>query len=417
MRMIDATSSVTTIRYADSAACPDLRHWQATSGRATFAVMSPDEFFDARREWSAWKHQILEKYLRVWCSKLGSTSKALVFVDGCAGEGKYGDGSIGSPLIAARMNDLPSFAGKMRLLVVAFEKEPETAAKLRVALSPWTSRRPPVAQVFEESFEQGIATAAPQLKDVPTLYFLDPYSMASLTPEALAPLLAGTHNKKELLVRIDPVEFARWLGQLKGADRNARGKKLAIAFERRLQTSGFDPEDIRGMAQEELVQGEAPARLLAGFLELFSSFVYAQLIPIRPSFGAAPKYFMLFCTDSPHGAALMNDVVGTTEDEIWDESLAREEEASGQGSLFNPGRPIRATRSQAIREILEYLRARKGPVAWIEIRAALAQAFGSDLRDKEHRAALQELHRRGAVKWSGAKLGNNTNVELIAGND
>jgi hypothetical protein len=48
----------------------------------------------------------LEKYLRMWVYKLSSRYNELVFIDGCAGEGMYEEGSkAGSPLIAVQWND------------------------------------------------------------------------------------------------------------------------------------------------------------------------------------------------------------------------------------------------------------------------------------------------------------------------
>ncbi len=41
-------------------------------------------------EWSKYKHELLAKYLRVWCYKLGSQHHELAFVDTHAGAGKYG---------------------------------------------------------------------------------------------------------------------------------------------------------------------------------------------------------------------------------------------------------------------------------------------------------------------------------------
>ena len=63
-------------------------------------------FFDNLRDYQEIKLRILRKFLPPWSAKLGSlaqrSNKVIWYVDGFAGEGKYKDGSDGSPLLGLR---------------------------------------------------------------------------------------------------------------------------------------------------------------------------------------------------------------------------------------------------------------------------------------------------------------------------
>ena len=50
--------------------------------------------------------------------------------------------------------------------------------------------------------------------------------------------------------------------------------------------------------------------------EFYERFRFVQLVPIRPSYFAAPKYFLVHATNSAHGAAFLNDI------ESWRVALA-----------------------------------------------------------------------------------------------
>jgi three-Cys-motif partner protein len=62
------------------------------------------DFFDERKEWSRWKHEMLRRYLPKFAGIIGWTHRLIHYVDGFAGAGTYGDPPVaGSPLIAAEL--------------------------------------------------------------------------------------------------------------------------------------------------------------------------------------------------------------------------------------------------------------------------------------------------------------------------
>jgi three-Cys-motif partner protein len=65
--------------------------------------VSSDRFFVVKKAAAVLKHGILSRYMVVFATKVGSTSRGgrVVILDGYAGEGRYKDGSTGSPVLIA----------------------------------------------------------------------------------------------------------------------------------------------------------------------------------------------------------------------------------------------------------------------------------------------------------------------------
>lgn len=370
--------------------------------------MTTDDFFGALKPWSHHKHRILEKYTHVWVYKLQSRSKQLVFVDACAGAGQYASGEDGSPLIAVRWNDKYLRAHGKRLVVVAIEEDEQTLETLRENLRPWSSRTPPEAVVLAGAFQNHIARLVDLTRRIPTFFFIDPFGVRGIEPSALAPLLQASDLKRtEILLRIDPGLLSRASGWLKSKDRDGRQQRTASAFAVLLRRMNISDETLKELEKAEadgaLLPGERAYRLLDDYVSLFHGrFPYVQLIPIRASYYSAPRYFLLHATTSADGAAKINDVVSTTEDDLFVEHASARDRTFGQGSLFPPAaseRPVRVTIEDAARVALDLMLERQRPHTMIEISADLALIFGPDLRGTQHRHAMKLLRARGAVRF------------------
>lgn len=357
-----------------------------------------DPFFQQRSEWAKYKHAILEKYLRVWVYKLGSRSNELAFVDTCAGEGSYGDGVPGSPLLAAQWNDEYLNAKDKNLVVFACEARPASFKKLRANLSPYVRRTPPQAVVINDHFEVALPRILKATRFVPTLIFIDPYGMKDLTAEKLAPLLKDKRREPtEVLVRVPPRLLKRFVGWLKDKERDARGKRTAASFRRLLDDLHLDTDALAQVLGSGADHGVDTNELMYNYLQLFRArFTYVQAIPVRPDYYAAPKYYLVHGTDSSHGLAHMNDIVSKAEDDLFTETHAARE--GGQISMFGPPkRSARAGIKDAERCILEHLGVVR-EANYIDIRAALALRFGPDLRAKHHNRALKNLVGKSIVR-------------------
>ncbi len=346
-----------------------------------------DPFFDERSDWAKYKHQILGKYLRIFAYKLGTRSSEIVFVDTCAGAGTYGNGMPGSPLIAARLNDDPHLVRTgLRLTVIACEKDAKNLVALRQALEPYIQNNPPRAYVIAANYVEILAELVDSTRGVPTIFFIDPYGVADLTAQKLEPLLGAKQREPtEVLVRVPPQLFKRFLGWIRKQDHDDRTERTAAAFRRLLERLEFNNELI-----DSVEEGANPSTLdlLWSYLQLFQKhFRYVTPIPIRPKYDALPKYYMVHATNNEHGLVHMNDVISSTEDALFDDTVRAE--AQQQMALFQPKRQLRATIQEAAEQIVQTLSAVRQPQKWIVIRSALVLAFGYDFREKDHNAALK----------------------------
>lgn len=348
-------------------------------------------------EWSKYKHELLTKYLHVWCYKLGSHNRELAFVDTHAGAGKYDDGKDGSPLIAVKYNDEKSMIGRgTGMTVHAFETDTNVAPLLRANLASYMSRTPPRAIVYEQSFFANPAPVLSATRLIPTLLLIDPFGTMEVTADHLRPLLTAKRASTEVLVRINPTMLARFAGQ---ARREMRDGGLAQqgAFGRLLQRMNIDLEQIAEEAKGECMTQDK-YELLDQYLRLYTSrFRFVQVVPVRANYAAAPKYMLVHGTDNEHGAAHLNDIVSKLEDNLFETTYEREDLEIGQGSLFGPPqRPPSYTTAELDTQTLSIVAA-ESEIPFINVRAHLATHFGPNFREKHHLAAAKRLIKAGGI--------------------
>lgn len=364
--------------------------------------MSPNvpskQFHSDLKEWGRWKHELLQKYLHVWVNKLSFRHKRLGFVDAFAGAGRYGGGEEGSPVIAAKWNDHKvAIDHNATLTIHACEADVTSAVSLKTNLARWMQTSPPRAFVYPVAFEDAMPAILEATKNVPTIFFIDPCGTKDITLPKLKPLLDQKRNKSaplEVLVRVDPVMFTRFAGWLHTDPDDQKKAATAKKFKKLLTELSIDVEKIES-------QGCSPgsSELLLEYIQSFSKrFRYVQLIPIRPDYDSAPKYYLVHGTDSPDGAAKINDVLSTTEDSLF--SKTTKDRAGDQGLLFEPEREPRVTIAMAKKFALDRVR-KRGLLTFVDLCAELAVEFGPDLREKHHRRALKELVTEGRLKRSG----------------
>jgi len=84
------------------------------------------------------KHKILSEYLKRWYPILGSQHD-LIYIDGFAGSGIYGDGSLGSPIIAYYLfvthNKYPNKLSKINAEFLFIEANKDSADTLKFVLA------------------------------------------------------------------------------------------------------------------------------------------------------------------------------------------------------------------------------------------------------------------------------------------
>src|SRR5687767_15938820 len=93
------------------------------------------DFFGQRNAQAVLKHGVLARYAYYFAGRAGSASQGRVaFIDGYAGEGRYQDGSPGSPLLlASQATRAQMFGREVKLAFV--EQDDVRREQLRQSLS------------------------------------------------------------------------------------------------------------------------------------------------------------------------------------------------------------------------------------------------------------------------------------------
>lgn len=357
--------------------------------------MTP-RFFDGVQPWSYYKHRILSHYLEIWAKKLSSRHRRLAFVDTCAGTGRYDTGEPGSPLIAAELNDHTTLvAHGVTLAVIACEADPGNRAELERALRRWTTAVPPRAVVLAGQFQQDLPRIVDATREVPTLFFIDPFGMKDVSIDALRPILETNSDRKEILVRVPHRMLARWHGRLQERPKSERHARELAAFGRNLEACNVDPAFAAELASPDYPMEARQQALLDRYLDpIYDRFKWVQLVPIQATWTGAPRYFMLHATDSEHGCALLNDVASSVRDELYNDTERMKDARKGQGSLFETLATPRITPASEIDDIIRGVAGSK----WIEVRAILSRALGPEFRKKDHEAAFKRLVASGQLR-------------------
>lgn len=136
--------------------------------------MGEEDWFDQRKPQAVQKHGILARYAYYFAGRAGkATRDRVAFVDAYAGQGKYGDGSPGSPLLLLDEAERAALLGRdVHLEFVEVDRNNALALKeaLVEAGLPTPNLRIGVFEEVLEEIQLAIGRRA-------TLYFIDPFSL------------------------------------------------------------------------------------------------------------------------------------------------------------------------------------------------------------------------------------------------
>ncbi len=131
------------------------------------------------------KHEILRRYLGAWFPILGTHHGRIVYIDGFAGPGRYGDGEPGSPLIAL---DVASDLRKKAAGDIVFwfiEERSDRLEHLKQELArlslPANFRVVADSGRFDEKFDSVLASIEAGGESLaPTFAFIDPFGFSGI---------------------------------------------------------------------------------------------------------------------------------------------------------------------------------------------------------------------------------------------
>ena len=156
-------------------------------------------------------------------------------------------------------------------------------------------------------------------------------------------------------------------------------KQIGLSEELLTEAANVEPEG----------SGPTPDRLYRSYLSsLRERFWYVRGIPIRATYEAAPRYFLVHCTDHPDGLLIMNDVASCVDDDLYERS--EREKSLGQLDCFGNARLPRVSIAAAASRLEEAL-AQRNTYRYRDLRMLLVEQFGPELRKKEHDRVIDRL--------------------------
>lgn len=349
--------------------------------------MSPDGFFDQRREWSRWKHRLLERYLGKFAGILGSRYPTIFFVDGFAGAGRYCSPSEdGSPVIAARLAAQPS-ANHRPYTLRCVNVEPENFEELVLATSEVApglveNRR----GTFREHLDGILAAVGPS----PALFFLDPYGHKGMEWDVVSRIAGRSRAglKTEVLVNLAAPKIDRDGGWINST------KRAAPAFVNRLNAL-FGTADWQDIYRRHRVQRDRIEALTSLYMgRLAEAFDGAAARFAVRSIDGKLKYFIIHGTHSQIGVRAMSDAVFRVSEEYRIEQ-ATVRASSAQANLFPELEQTEASEDARIIEDLTSeirgLRSHHSQPTFLEIQNALLGRWFGRAIEKHFRAACKLL--------------------------
>ncbi|MGH3614182.1 MAG: three-Cys-motif partner protein TcmP [Pseudonocardia sp.] len=414
--------------------------------------MSANEsFFVRRKAAAAFKHGILSVYPPLFAAKAGSVVQGgrVVFLDGYAGQGRYDDGTPGSPLLfvrAARANPQRAVTG------IFVERDPQRFASLRRVLD----RADPDDSVRRIVREGDLGALLPELMptaDGAALFaFLDPFGTALDLDQLRSGLLRRPGRAPtEVLLHFSVLTIAR-MGGILNASRSRGGLSIperktvarADAFlggdwwhsEFDVLRSLVPPAGPDGSTKELdesvlLTATDVAMRVAHRFCEgLGRQTGYrAVAMPVRPERGRAPKYILALFTKNDHGVWYFADTLGRA-GRNWQQALYDEQVRTSAEKLA-----ARLGEDLGLFELADLAPAPPPPFdfaeyerenrdQWVDTIAGnvhrLLAAGGSGLRLVDHidavygevlgqawerhvRAAVKRLHKRGLILDDGTR--------------
>lgn len=370
-------------------------------------------FFGQRNAQAVLKHGVLTRYVHYFAGRAGTATQSRVaFIDGYAGEGRYKDGSPGSPLLlASQATRAEMFGRDVKLAFV--ERDTNRRRQLKQSLS---DEGIDPDQLLTGDFDGLVDGLLDRYRDRAVLVFVDPFGLA-VSRATLERVLRRRSRAQpiDVLYHFSLSTVARMgrAGVTEGPTAGLNAAQLDAALGDTGWRVNFE------LATQENAPTEAAVAVARRFGESVrrSTGIQSTGIPVRQRPGQLPKYLlMLFSGDreahwdfANHAAKAYVDWLHYCDREDYEEHV-RWREARGLIELFASAEPDSAEIDEQLRlDATAYLPGhltdvvrRRGSLRPVD---AVDDVYGDMLghaRVTHVRSAIKELHRSGVIVDDGA---------------
>ncbi len=284
-------------------------------------MTTTEDFFLTRKPPAVYKHGVLRRYAHVYGGKAGLTTGRVTFLDGYAGEGKYGDNQApGSPLIF--LEAAAALASTRQVTCIFVEESRQRYKKL---LKVVQEHAHPDTKVIcrHGSIDDHLDEALVEAEGSALLAFLDPFGAA-----------VGFHRVRRILARPEYPPTEVLLHWSLGSVRREGGVSRKVVLDNTYTRTAFPKLDgflnggwwrtrFDGIPKDQVhAVSEGIAIDYAEMMTDHTGFTYFHA-PVRDQPDHKPKYNLMLFTASEEGVWEFADACSYAWVE-WNEAVARE---------------------------------------------------------------------------------------------
>jgi len=350
--------------------------------------MAPDDFYDARLDQSAVKSAIVSKYFGAWVRVMLPRAAKVAYVDLFSGPGRYGDGSLSTPLMV--LNLIAGNATARRKTATFFNDVNDGyAANLQVAIDEGDYgslvHTPRVSSV---PAEEALGLVREQVADLPTLYFVDPWGYKGVTLQLLAETVCAWGCECVLFFNFNRINSALENDLVSEHMDALFGVDTAEALRARLETVGSD---------------EREATVIEGIIEALKIAGAKYVLPFRfvDAHGSRTSHHLVFVTKHLLGYTIMKDIMAgaSSGSEQGVPTLEYNPATERQPLLFDYARPLDALGGLLLKDFA-------GHTMKVETIIA-SHHVGKRYVAKNYKQVLLQLEAEGKIACSPAQADRN----------
>jgi len=263
--------------------------------------MIDDLFFQASHEQSQIKSRIVAKYFWAWARVIIPTARShggsIAYIDLFAGPGRYGDGTVSTPILV--LEQAIADPDMRRMLITIFnDRDRESVSALNMAINslPGIDQLAHKPQVQNEEVGTQIVKMFEKIRFVPTFFFVDPWGYKGLSLALINSVLKNWgcdciffFNYNRINMGLNNPSVREHMNVLFGEVRANRIRE---------KSNGLSPEEREGLIIEELSQ--ALKEMGANYVLPFS---------FKNEQGTRTKHYLIFATKDFKGYEIMKDIM------------------------------------------------------------------------------------------------------------
>jgi len=362
-----------------------------------------DRFWEGPGLPSVFKHTLIDKYVPQFAGMTGSRAgKRVVFLDGFAGRGRFGDGSPASAERILRIAQHQGDKGTVTWTCFFVERKKADAAELATVVDEYV-RQGVTATAHHGSVLEVLDDVIRAARGCPLFLFLDPCGLG-IPYDRLIALLRNERRAQwpptEVLLNFSLEAVRRIAGHVKS---ESSSEKSMGRLDEALGGDWWRPEFTGG------VKDDGVAAVVSRFVEALGndSEMKVVSVPVRRAPRQKPLYHLVFGTRGQHGLWAFSDSAALATEAWW---ATREERTTEQlpGTLFpvtQVERPsLETIKSRALAEIEMNLGRLLRDYPSYKVVDHTTRVFGSyygQVRETLVREAIKNMHRDGRTSSDG----------------